>query len=848
MSYFWLFYFLINSSIISARYIRLSTVNCSELSPIGTSITQFLDVLPRSNWEFTFLTQTLIKSYFLLDHLKSTLIIQRLLDRENLCQLNLCSCLNECLIKLEINAISNTSTHIFSLPIHIFDENDNYCYFSNEIFYLNLNENIRVNTRIILPIAYDPDLPPNNIQSYDFLQNNYTEFHLINHLTPTMIIRKQLDRETLEKYQLILCAYEGIHQQQQQRSCCTKIIINIIDINDNSPKFEHNQQFPLLINVSESTPIRTELIQMKASDSDEGLNGQIRYRFSKWDQATNEIFEINSENGSIILIKQLDYEKRTKYQLHIQAKDMGINTLPTYATVIIQVIDENVCIPEVFIFSPPDIQLVNSSSIYIFENISLNTSILYVTVSDGDSGENGRITVGFISTYSFLYLQKINNNTYMFSTKSLFDREEKSFYSFSIITYDHGQPSHSIINTFNLYLLDINDCYPYFDLLTNYSFTIDENNEANVILHTIQTFDSDENDQIILKLENEDNNLFDINDQNQLVIKKRLDYEIQSSYHFNLTAEDLIGHRTTIPIHIYLNDINDNPVRFLTNFTQITIHPNPSPETFLGHVHVEDKDSNAQITYHLQPNSIENFIELKSNGSFYIKRKFSQKELRQFDILANDSFHTDLIHIEILIDDRPILKTSSPYCFPLRTNDQIRIQLEASSNVTFALQNSSSSSDLFLFPTGLLIVKSLQKNYSLDIFLQNENSSSIFRNFILLIQSECHTNDSNQSYLFIIISCLLCLIIIIITMIIYLCFQQKKFFEKKNRNLTPLSYSSSLNDTLFFSSSSPQFTAMTIISSNSSSTHPPTNPSSSLSSSSSSTYIKMSRSFEDEMI
>ncbi len=333
--YLWL---IINISLIEARYIRLPTVNSSELSPIGTPIIQLLDVLPSSNWEFKFLTQLSIKSYFLLDNLKGTIIIKRHLDREDLCQLNICSCLNECLFKLEINALSDTSTHILSLPILILDENDNYCYFLNEIYYLNITENIRINTRISLPLAYDPDLTPNNIQSYDFLSNNYSEFRLENHLTPSMIIIESLDRELIDKYYFHFCAYEGINEQQ--RSCCTKLIVTIIDVNDNSPKFEHNQRLPLVIHVSEFTPIGTEVIQMKATDPDEGLNGQIRYSFSKWtlnDPTINEIFHLNLDNGSITLLKSLDYEKRTNYELQIQAKDLGVNSIPTYATVILQV-------------------------------------------------------------------------------------------------------------------------------------------------------------------------------------------------------------------------------------------------------------------------------------------------------------------------------------------------------------------------------------------------------------------------------------------------------------------------------------------------------------------------------
>jgi hypothetical protein len=79
---------------------------------------------------------------------------------------------------------------------------------------------------------------------------------------------------------------------------------------------------------------------MKALDPDEGINGQIKYSFSKWtlnDKTIHEMFNINPDNGSISLLKQLDYEKRNNYELQIQAKDLGLNPIPSYATVIIQV-------------------------------------------------------------------------------------------------------------------------------------------------------------------------------------------------------------------------------------------------------------------------------------------------------------------------------------------------------------------------------------------------------------------------------------------------------------------------------------------------------------------------------
>lgn len=317
-------------SLISARYTRLSIVNSSELSPIGTPIIQLIDFLPNSNWDFQFLSSSSMKSYFLLDSLKGTISIKRYLDREELCQLKFCSCFEQCLLELQLNAISNTSTQIFSLPILIIDENDNSCYFPQEAFVINLMENLPMNTRISLPLAYDLDLPPNNVQSYALPEMNSSRFYLENSSIPSLIILEKFDREYRDNYSIKFCAYEG---NQQRHSCCTYLIFNIIDVNDNSPRFS---RLPSIVELSESTPIGTEIIQINATDFDQGLNGQIRYSFSRL-TSYDQYFHLDSINGSIRLLQNLDYEKQTNYQLQIQAIDLGENPIPTYTTLIIQV-------------------------------------------------------------------------------------------------------------------------------------------------------------------------------------------------------------------------------------------------------------------------------------------------------------------------------------------------------------------------------------------------------------------------------------------------------------------------------------------------------------------------------
>lgn len=480
--------------------------------------------------------------------------------------------------------------------------------------------------------------------------------------------------------------------------------------------------------------------------------------------------------------------------------------------------------------------------IYIYENISINTSIIYLTISDKDTDENGRISVDLISLDSIVKLEKINNNTFIIRTNIIFDRELKSFYQFSLIIYDHGKANHVLIRKFDLYLIDINDCYPIFDLNTNYLFYIQENNQENFILHTIKTLDLDENDSIklFIQFQNEkDKNIFYINQQDQLIITKTLDYEQQSFYNFTFIAEDLVGHRTAISVSIQVIDLNDNPVKFRTNFTRLYIEENQVIGTLFAQIQAEDKDKNDKIIYKIHPNylnNVKNLIELNSNGNLYTKKRFYQKDISkfQFYIIANDSLFTDFILIEILIENKSILKTSSPYCLMNNTN---QIQIENYKNLSFSIRNSSE--DLIIYSNGTLRIQSNFKKYTFNIYLSNENSFLIYENFIILIQSQCNKQFFIQFDQQILILCLICLIIFILIICFIFYFQQKtqkKSLEKKY-NLTP-SFSS-----LF--SSSPQFTPMTIISS---SIHEQTTKTSSLSNSSSSTYIKISQSYEDDII
>ena len=522
------------------------------------------------------------------------------------------------------------------------------------------------------------------------------------------------------------------------------------------------------------------------------------------------------------------------------------------------------------IFSPADVQLVNESMILIWENISLHRSILYLTVSDRDTGENGRLRVELLSGDAILRLEQVKGNTYTLINSRLFDRETTSLYSFSLFIYDHGQPKNSLIYPFELHLLDVNDCAPYFESVTQYSFYINENNAENVVLHRIGVHDPDDDDQITLHLEfnrSTDESLFYLNAQNELLVRTSLDCETQSFYSFLLVAEDRVKHRTSIFVYVTVKDLNDNVVKFLRHSSEFQIEDNLPDGTCIGQLQAEDHDQTSRVLYEIHADDLlrmDRLIDFYFNGSFYSRAALNDEQFDRlsFRVIANDSLHTDEMTIDLRRPHRntsgSMLKTLSPYCFVSEHNETITIQLDVDSNVSFSMRHPSSS-DLHLLPNGTLIVHTSRKHYSFDLYLHDTEANSVVQieHFVLWIvehPSQCpshsfHRVDQRIFWLY-----FFCLTLCISCSCCLFAREQRQLLDRKRKRKSTPSLSASINDpveqhVLLLASPSPQLTTLSTSTHLTSSRDQSTKKNcTSLSSSSSSTYIKISHSFDEEII
>ena len=80
------------------------------------------------------------------------------------------------------------------------------------------------------------------------------------------------------------------------------------------------------IRILENAPIRTEVITVRAIDTDIGSNGAVRYRIRKDPLGNYKAFHIDSVTGKITLQKALDRERQKLYEVRVEAHDLGVPT------------------------------------------------------------------------------------------------------------------------------------------------------------------------------------------------------------------------------------------------------------------------------------------------------------------------------------------------------------------------------------------------------------------------------------------------------------------------------------------------------------------------------------------
>ncbi|XP_077420351.1 protocadherin-17 isoform X1 [Vanacampus margaritifer] len=474
------------------------------------------------------------------------------IDRETLCKRN-----PKCQLSMEVFA---NDKEICMIKIDIQDINDNSPIFPSDQIDIDISENAVPGTRFPLTSAHDPDAGENGLKTYQITRDDYNLFSLEvksrgdGTKFPELVIQRPLDREERSHHTLILSATDG---GEYPRSGTMQINVKVIDSNDNSPVFD---QPSYVVEIPENSPPGKVLINLNATDPDEGNNGQVVYSFSGYaPERIRELFSIDTRTGVIKIQGEIDYEESPVIEIDVQAKDLGPNPIPGHCKVTVKVLDRN--------DNWPSIGFVSVRQGAISEAAPPGTVIALVRVTDKDSGRNGQLQCRVLGNVPFK-LEENYDNFYTVVTDRPLDRETQDEYNVTIVAKDNGIPPLNTTKSFTVKILDENDNVPRFTK-TVYLLQIPENNIPGEFLGNVLAHDPDlgQNGTVYYSIVNSNvsggdvNTYVNVNAANGAIYAVRsFNYEQIKYFDFKVLARDSGSPHleSNATVRISVLDVNDN--------------------------------------------------------------------------------------------------------------------------------------------------------------------------------------------------------------------------------------------------------------------------------------------------
>uniref|UniRef100_A0A673T5X8 Dachsous cadherin-related 2 n=1 Tax=Suricata suricatta TaxID=37032 RepID=A0A673T5X8_SURSU len=508
-------------------------------------------------------------------------------------------------VQLIILAESRGHRTFSKVAVLIQDVNDNLPCFEQSMYQISVPEGHFSNAHIIQVFATDLDSGLNGLIEYSILSGNRGEAFHMDALSGVVTANAILDYEFTNSYSLIVQATD---KGMPRLSGTSVIKIQVTDTNDNAPAFLPSGA----VEIAENSLPGVIVTQISVHDVD--LNPAFIFNFAKESNPGTK-FAIDRNTGAVVLVKTLDFEEATEYELLIQISDAVHHT---EGTLVVRVLDIN--------DNPP-----------VFSQDSYQT---------------------------------------IFTSNPLLLLDKKSTIRFLVEASDGGIPDLSALTLVEVEIQDMNNYAPEF-AVEYYNLSLSEDAQIGGTLLTFSTMDHDwtrENTHVDYSIisGNSQNNFhvetsfihseYPYKQVGYLVLLHGLDREAAASHNLVILASDqgFPPLSSTAIVSIEVLDVNDNPPKF----NSLKYHAHVKESTPLGsHITVvsandQDVGPHAEIIYHIISGNEKGHFHLEEKtGVLYLIKPLDYEEMTKFTltIQASDEerkhFSFAVVFINVLDDN-----------------------------------------------------------------------------------------------------------------------------------------------------------------------------------------------------
>uniref|UniRef100_A0A8C6Q4J4 Neural-cadherin-like n=1 Tax=Nothobranchius furzeri TaxID=105023 RepID=A0A8C6Q4J4_NOTFU len=484
-----------------------------------------------------------------------------------------------------------------------------------------------------------------------------------------IVTARRFDRERQREYSITVTATDWA--EEPLIGIC-QLTVQILDQNDNSPKFE-NLRYEYFLR--EDTLVGTSFLRVAAHDDDFGTNAAITYSMSL---EQPEYLQVNPVTGWVYVNQPIS--QRTYITRDIVATDGGNRSTSVELAVTITNVKNQ----------PPQWEK-DSYNVVIPENTARDTPIVTIKATSqlGDPRvtynlEDGMVPETNMPVRFYLSPNREDGSASILVSEPL-DYETTPFFSLQVRAQNVAAVPLAAFTRVYVNITDVNDNVPFFTS-SIYEASVTEGAQMGTSVLQVSAHDKDLglNGEITYSLLSDssgDHNFFRIDPEAGIIYTEAVfDREARSSYLLEVQSED--GKESARPgknkqpntdtayVRVFISDVNDNKPVFAQRLYEVCVDENADVGLAIVTVSANDGDegANAKLRYQITSGNKGGAFDIEPEvGTIFIAQSLDYEQQKRYKllVLASDGKWEDYAAVVVTVvnknDEAPLFSMNEYY-------------------------------------------------------------------------------------------------------------------------------------------------------------------------------------------